>query len=79
LEPHQRHRGNAQGKVTHYDAESMTIDTEMYGIKTGYLFRVVRSGTGATVTVETEGEDGDDRQRTELMFATLENMLGPFR
>jgi hypothetical protein len=39
----------------------------------------VRSGTGAAVTVETEGEDEDGKRRAELIFATIENMLGPFR
>jgi hypothetical protein len=67
-----------KGKVTRRDGESMAIDTEMYGISTRYIFRVARSGTGTAVSVETEGESEDDRRRVDLMFATLENMLGPF-
>jgi hypothetical protein len=67
-----------KGKVTRSDASSMTVETEMYGIKTEYVFRVTRSGAGTLVAVETEGESADDRRRVELMFATLENMLGSF-
>jgi hypothetical protein len=67
-----------KGKIKGRDAESMTIGTEMYGIKTEYIFRVARVPAGAAVTVETEGESDDDRRSVELMFATLENMLGSF-
>ena len=67
-----------KGKVKSYGKESISVDTDMYGISTTYLFSVVQSDEGTKVTVETEGEDEDDIRGVELMFTTLENMLVPF-
>jgi hypothetical protein len=67
-----------KGKVTRNDSESMILETEMYGIKTQYDFRVARSPTGTTVTIETEGKSEEDERGVQLMFASLDNMLAPF-
>ena len=67
-----------KGKTSKIDDDCATLITEMYGIKTEYLFRIIRSPAGATVSVETEGDSGNDRRRVELMFATLDNMVAPF-
>ena len=65
--------------VSRIDGTSLLVDTEMYGIRTGYVFRTVPVPSGTSVTVETEGDDGYAEQCVRLMFATLENMLGLFR
>ena len=67
-----------KAKITHSDRATLVIDTEMYGIKTEYRFRVVPHLAETSVTIETEGEDDHARRRVELMFATLENMLTQF-
>ena len=67
-----------KGRVRSYDAESMTVDTEMYGIVTSYTFRVVHSPPETKVAVETEGDGEDEMRGVELMFSTLENLLLPF-
>ena len=67
-----------KGKTTRYDDESMSLTTEMYGIKTEYLFRVVRIPTETTVIIETDGESKNDIRRVKLMFDTLDNMAAPF-
>ena len=67
-----------KGKTTKADDDSMTLVTEMYGIKTEYLFRFIRGFAGTTVIVETDGESENDRRRVELMFATIDNIVAPF-
>ena len=65
--------------VKRLDGERYLMNTEMYGIKTPYIFRLVPAGTGTSVAVETEVSQEGAEQNIELMFATIENMLGPFR
>ena len=60
------------------DGGLLVMDTEMYGIKTVYIFRITSSSAGTTVAIETDGESENDERRVRLMFATLDNMLGPF-
>ncbi|MCL2342926.1 MAG: hypothetical protein FWC62_03380 [Firmicutes bacterium] len=67
-----------KANVTRMDHESLIMDTEMYGIKTEYLFHIVPAGEGTTVTVETEKENDDAQRGVRLMFATLENALSVF-
>jgi uncharacterized protein YsxB (DUF464 family) len=67
-----------KGAVTHYNAESLTVVTTMYGIKTEYVFRVIRSPEESLVIVETKDEREDDKQSIELMFAIMENMLASY-
>jgi hypothetical protein len=67
-----------KGKVTRNDNASMTLETEMYGILTKYVFRVAHSTAEAKVTVETDGKSAEDLRGVQLMFSTLDNMLGSF-
>jgi hypothetical protein len=67
-----------KGKSKRIDDESMMLDTEMYGIKTEYRFKLTRGPTETTVTIETEGDSENDERRVQLMFTTLDNMLAPF-
>ena len=68
-----------KGHVTYSDSESMTVETEMYCIKTEYCFHVACPTVAATVVkIETCGEGADDKRGLQLLFATLENMLLPF-
>lgn len=67
-----------KGKITRNDEDSMTLETEMYGIKTKHCFRIVRDPPETKVFVETEGESDEDRRSVQLIFATLDNMLGTF-
>ena len=64
--------------VTHEGREILAIDTEMYGIKTGYIFRIIPSSAGTSVEVETEGNDENAERRAQLMLDTLDNMIGSF-
>ena len=57
--------------VKRMDGERVLIDTEMYGIKTAYVFRIVPAGAGTSVAVETEGKDDSAQRSVELMFATI--------
>ena len=66
-----------KAKTKRDSEESMVVDTEMYGFKTVYIFNVVPSPGGSTVTVKTEGEDDYAKRDVQLMFATIDNMLGP--
>ena len=68
-----------KANVTRLDAERLLVDTEMYGIKTGYVFRIVPVGAGTSISVETGGESGGAGRNVDLMFATIENMLGLFK
>ena len=67
-----------KAKITHEDEKTLAIDTEMYGIKTGFLFRVTPFVSGTSVSVETDGNDENAVRRVQLMFATLDNMIELF-
>ena len=67
-----------KGKVSHYDGSSIAVATEMYGIKTEYVFRVTCMDDQTSVSIETGCEGGDETMQIELMFTTLEKMLQPF-
>ena len=64
--------------VKRLDQERFLMDTEMYGRKIPYIFRIVPAGEGTSVTVENEGEKDYAGQGVELMFAIIENLLSPF-
>lgn len=67
-----------KAKIKRREPGNMIIETEMYKIKTTYLFCIVPSSAGrTTVTVQTESEREEDKRGIRLMFATLDNMLGP--
>ena len=67
-----------KAKVTRLDRERLLIDTEMYGIRTEYVFRIAPLPTGTLVSVATECQDASADRLIQLMFAILENMLSAF-
>ena len=67
-----------KGKVCRYDGNSIAVSTEMYGIKTEYVFRVVCTDDQTSVSIETGCKIDDEMMQVELMFTTLEKMLQPF-
>lgn len=67
-----------KAKIKLRGTDNIIIETEMYKIKTTYLFCISPASAGKTlVTVETENEREEDKRSIQLMFATLDNMLGP--
>ena len=67
-----------KASVRRMDRERVLVDTDMYRIKTAYVFRIVPVEAGTSVTVETDGEDDNAARNVQLMFTTIENMLTPF-
>ncbi len=67
-----------KGAVLSYNPESLTVETTMYGIKTEYIFHVVRSGEESLVIVETKGERDDDRRQVALLFSIMDNLISSY-
>ena len=67
-----------KGAVLSYNAESLTVETSMYGIKTKYVFRVMRSGDDSVVMVEVQGEREDDKRQVEMIFSIIDNLIASY-
>ena len=67
-----------KGDVLSYNPESLTIETTMYGIKTEYIFHVVRSGEESLVIVETKGEREDDKRQVALLFSIIDSLVASY-
>jgi hypothetical protein len=67
-----------KARVLSSNTTQMTIETEMYKIKTEHTIQITTMQQGALVTIATQGESDDDKRSIQLMFAALDNMLEPF-
>ena len=67
-----------KAKITEDQGERFGFSTEMYGLRTEYLFRIEKHPSGCLLTIETEGDGEDAARRVSLMFAVVDNMLPPF-
>ena len=53
--------------------------TEMYRIKTSYIFRMTREKTGTTLSIESGNGDDNSVEDVEFMFVILDGMIDPFK
>ena len=66
-----------KAKVTKTPEENSEVSevefvTEMYQIKTSYLFRLLRETKGTTLTVESGGDEKNALRDVQLMFTVLD-------
>ena len=65
-----------KAKVTGESEDRLEIDTDMYGIKTAYRFRMTRGPSVTLLAVETDGESENARGGVQMMIAMIDGMIG---
>jgi hypothetical protein len=66
-----------KAKITLEDGERFGFNTDMYGKKTEYMFRMTKQPDGCLLSIATDGEDEKAARRLSFMFSIVDNMLAP--
>ena len=64
-----------KARVTHSAQNELDMETDMYGIKTAYCFKLTRGTAETKLKVASGGEDEIARQNVAVMFTLLDGML----
>ena len=65
-----------KAEITQQDGtELFGFTTEMYGQKTGYLFRIEKQKAGCLLSGEMSGENENAEKQLAFMFSLVDNMF----
>ena len=64
-----------KAKITEDKVDRFSFITEIYGLKTKYIFLIEKQTEGCVLSVESEGDDEQAEKQLLFMLSIVDNML----